>query len=187
MNQDNPVTVLLQDWCSGNAKALSQLIPLVHDGLRQIANRYMKSENDGHTLQATALINEAYIKLVDCDVSWQNRAHFMAIAARSMRRILVDHARANQREKRGGQDLMVTLHDTQIAGQGHEPDLLDIEDALHRLAELDERKSNIIELSFFGGMTYDEIAEAVGVSPATVDRELRFAKAWLKRHLSESN
>lgn len=185
MEEQRHVTQLLKDWQHGNELALNELMVIVHDSLHQQANSYMRRENPGHTLQATALVNETFLKLVDSDVTWQNRAHFLAIAARSMRQILVDHARAKKRDKRGGDQFIVTLHDTQIGGNEADPDLLDIEAALKKLAQLDERKANIVELSFYGGMTYDEIAEALGISVPTVVRELRFCKAWLKRRLSE--
>jgi len=172
MAQDNPITQLLMDWQAGDQQALNRLMPLVHDHLRQLAGRYMR------------LVNEAFLKLVDNSVGWQSRAHFIAIAARAMRQILVDHARARRRQKRGGADVQVTLHDAMLADNS-QPDLLDIEQALTDLGQLDERKARIIELSFFGGMTYDEIAEALDISPATVDRELRFSRAWLQRELSQ--
>lgn len=187
MDDVSAVTQLLKDWRSGNDKALSDLMPMVHDTLRKLAGRYMQSENAGHTLQATALVNEAFIKLIDTEVTWQNRAHFMAIAARAMRQILIDHARNKRREKRGGNEVLVTLHEANVAGNSQMPDLLDIEEVLTQLADLDPRKAEIVELSFFGGMTYDEIAEALNISPATVDRELRFSKAWLQRALNEMN
>ncbi len=184
MAEDNPITQLLQDWRAGDARALNELMPLVHDKLRQLANNYMRGENAGHTLQATALVNEAFLKLVDTSVSWQSRAHFIAIAARAMRQILIDHAKGKNRQKRGGDEMLVTLHETLVGANDQQPDLLDIEDALNKLAKVDERKANIIELNFFGGMTYDEIAEALDISAATVDRELRFSRAWLQKELS---
>jgi len=185
MDDVSAVTLLLKDWRSGNDKALSELMPMVHDTLRKLAGKYMQSENAGHTLQATALVNEAFLKLIDSEVTWQNRAHFMAIAARSMRQILIDHARSKRRDKRGGNDVLVTLHEANVADNNEAPDLLDIEEVLNQLAELDPRKAEIVELSFFGGMTYDEIAEALAISVATVDRELRFSKAWLQKALNE--
>lgn len=188
MNDDtSAVTQLLKNWQSGDSKALSDLMPMVHDTLRKLAEKYMQSENAGHTLQATALVNEAFLKLVDADITWQSRAHFMAIAAKAMRHILIDHAKSKGRQKRGGNDVLVTLHEANVAGDKGTPELLDIEDALNQLAELDTRKAEIVELSFFGGMTYDEIAEALGISAATVDRELRFSKAWLQRALNEDS
>jgi len=159
------------------------LVPLVHASLQRLAGKYMRGERAGHTLQATALVNEAFLQLVDAEVSWQNRAHFLAVAARTMRRILIDHARAKHRDKRGGNAVQVTLHDTRIGSHEEEPDILDLENVLQRLQQLDPRKAEVVELSFYGGMTYDEIGEALAISPATVDRELRFAKAWLLREL----
>lgn len=188
MNDDvSAVTQLLKSWKSGDNQALSELMPMVHDTLRKLAGKYMQGEKAGHTLQATALVNEAFIKLVDADVTWQNRAHFLAIAAKSMRHILIDHAKSKGRQKRGGDDVLVTLHEANVAGEKAQPELLDIEEALTALADLDARKAEIVELSFFGGMTYDEIGEALGISPATVDRELRFSKAWLQRFMTENS
>ena len=183
MTEPSKITRLLLDWRSGENQALGELLPMVQDNLRQLAGKYMRAENAGHTLQATALVNEAFLRLVDVKVTWQNRAHFIAIAARTMRRILVDHAKAKHREKRGGDAIKVTLHDTRI-GHSNEPDILDLEEVLTKLAAFDERKSQVIELNFFGGLTYDEIAEVLDISAATVDRELRFAKAWLYRELN---
>lgn len=183
MSEQQPVTQLLNDWRDGNAQALNKLMPMVHDTLQRLAYKYMHGERVGHTLQATALVNEAYLQLVDVDVSWQNRAHFIAVAARTMRRILIDHARAKHRDKRGGDAMHVTLSNTQIGTGGEDPDILDLENVLQRLHAIDPRKADVIELSFYGGMTYDEIGEALGISAATVDRELRFAKAWLLREL----
>jgi RNA polymerase sigma factor (TIGR02999 family) len=178
-----PVTQLLNDWRAGNEQALNKLMPLVHDSLQRLAGKYMRGERAGHTLQATALVNEAFLQLVDAEVGWQSRAHFLAVAARIMRRILIDHARAKHRDKRGGDAVQVTLHDAQLVAGGQEPDVLDLENVLQRLHDIDARKADVVELSFFGGMTYDEIGEALGISAATVDRELRFAKAWLLREL----
>jgi len=187
MNDDvSAVTQLLKNWKSGDNQALSELMPMVHDTLRKLAGRYMQGENAGHTLQATALVNEAFIKLVDADVTWQNRAHFMAIAAKSMRHILIDHAKSKGRQKRGGDDVLVTLHEANVSDDKGQPELLDIEEALTALADLDARKAEIVELSFFGGMTYGEIGEALNISEATVDRELRFSKAWLQRFINEN-
>ena len=183
MSEQQPVTQLLNDWRAGNAQALNRLVPLVHDSLQKLAGKYMRGERAGHTLQATALVNEAFLQLVDAEVSWQNRAHFLAVAARTMRRVLIDHARAKHRDKRGGDAVQVTLHDTSIGSHAQEPDILDLEEVLQRLHQLDPRKAEVVELSFYGGMTYDEIGEALSISPATVDRELRFAKAWLLREL----
>lgn len=186
MNDGNDVTRLLLEWRAGDQRALDELLPRVERALHQIAARQMRGERPGHTLQATVLVNEAYLKLVDASVSWQNRAHLLAVAARIMRNILVDHAKARRRDKRGGGDVRVTLHEANVASADPEPDILDVEDALGRLGAFDERKAKVVEMSFYGGMTYDEIAEAIGISPATVDRELRMAKAWLYRDLEDS-
>jgi len=187
MSEHPNLTQLLVDWREGKEDALNQLMPHIHNNLRQQASKYMRGENAGHTLQATALVNEAFIKLVDADITWQNRAHFMALSARAMRQILVDHARANRSDKRGGSAVAVTLHETRLGNQDQaNPDILAVEDALEQLLKIDPRKAQAIELSFYGGLTYDEIAEALTISPATVDRELRFAKAWLYSQLSDT-
>jgi len=186
MSDSNDITRLLLDWRAGDQRALAELLPLVEHRLHQIAARQMRGERPGHTLQATVLVNDAYLKLVDASVSWQSRAHFLAVAARIMRNILVDHAKARRRDKRGGGDVRVTLYEADIAVAGQEPDILDLEKALARLGAFDERKVKVIEMNFYGGMTYDEIGEALGISPATVDRELRMAKAWLYRELQDA-
>lgn len=179
------VTQLLGAWRSGDEGALEQLTPLVYNELRRLAGRYMQSERPGHTLQATAVVNEAFMRMVDMDVPWQNRAHFFAIAARSMRRILVDHAKAHRREKRGGKFTDLTLDEGLVAGGSTEPDMLNLDEALRKLEGFDKRKADVIELHYFGGLTYNEIAEALELSPATVDRDLRMAKAWLHNELSQ--
>lgn len=185
MPKQETITQLLMDWRAGKPDALAALMPQVHNTLHQLAAKYMRGENPGHTLQATALVNEAYLRLVDADVSWQNRAHFLAVAARTMRHILVDHAKSKHRDKRGGGAVQVTLNDAQLVGDSPAPDVLDLEAALGRLADFDARKAQVVELSFYGGMSYEEIGVALGISPATVDRELRFAKAWMHRELSD--
>ena len=185
MTDTSLVTRLLSDWRAGDARAINELMPLVQDNLHQIAAKYMRGERAGHTLQATALVNEAFMRLIDVELEWQSRAHFIAIAARTMRRILVDHAKARLRDKRGGDVHKVTLYESRIdANSG--PDVLELEEVMNRLAEFDERKAKIIELNFYGGLTYPEIAEVLAISEATVDRELRFAKAWLYRELKQS-
>jgi len=187
MQEQQNLTQLLIDWRDGSEAALGQLLPLIHSSLHQMANKYMLGENAGHTLQATALVNEAFIKLVNADVAWQNRAHYLALSARAMRQILVDHARAKGSDKRGGDAVAVTLHETRILDHGqNNPDVLVVEEALEQLNQIDQRKAQVIELSFYGGLTYDEIAEALEISTATVDRELRFAKAWMYRQLSNT-
>jgi RNA polymerase sigma factor (TIGR02999 family) len=178
------VTTLLGQWREGDEGALVELAPLVYDELRTLARRYMNSEGAGHTLQATGLVNEAFIRMAGMDVPWSDRAHFYAVAARSMRRILVDHARARRREKRGGVERPSNLGTVIVADTAAGPaDLLDINEALERLARIDARKCEVIVLHYFGGMTYEEMAEALDVSSATVHRDLRLAKAWLHNEL----
>jgi RNA polymerase sigma-70 factor (ECF subfamily) len=177
------ITGLLIDWSHGDQAALDELMPLVYEELRRLARQYMSKERAGHTLQTTALVNEAYMRLVDQSrVQWQNRAHFFAIASQLMRRI--DHARRHQYAKRGGGALQVSLNEA--AGVSHEKsaDLLALDDALKRLAALDERKSKVVELRFFGGMTVEEAAGVLNISPETVMRDWVAAKAWLHREIS---
>ena len=173
---------MLREWRSGNQEALDRLMPLVYDELRRLANRYMRGERPEHTLQATALVNEAYLRLVDMKVSWQDRAHFFAVAARLMRRLLVDHARANQRAKRESGP-KVSLDDALEVSSKPALDLVALDEALTRFATFDPRKAEIIELHFFGGLNNEEVAEALGISRATVQRDLRVAKAWLSHEL----
>lgn len=177
------VTILLDAWRSGDADALERLTPLVYNELRRLAQRYMNAERAGHTLQATAVVNEAFVKLIDMEVSWQDRAHFFAVAARLMRRILVDHAKAHRRVKRGGAVTTLSLDEALVVGQETQSDLVALDEALTQLAEFDQRKCDIIELHYFGGLTYDEMAETLGISTATVHRDLRLAKAWLHNAL----
>ncbi len=175
------VTTLLRNWRSGDAAALDELTPLIYDDLRRIAARYLRSERIGHTLQATALVNESFARLSESEPSFKDRAHFFAIAARTMRHILTDYGRARRSQKRGGGIAPITLHEERVSLPT--TDIVDIDDALNRLAEIDERKADVLVLHFFGGMTYEETAEALEVSPATVDRDLRLAKAWLANEL----
>lgn len=177
-------TILLHAWRGGESTALDRLLPLVYDELARIARGALRSERADHTLQTRALVHEAYLRLIDADVSWQDKAHFMAVAARTMRRVLVDHARSRRRQKRGGGAVKVELEDVAALITGPSVDVLDLHDVLEKLAEFDARKAAIVELHFFGGLSYDETAEAVGVSAATVDRELRTAKAWLRHQLT---
>src|ERR1044071_7848336 len=180
------VTQLLLDWRAGKQEALDRLMPVVYDELRRLANRYMRSERREHTLQATALVNEAYLRLVDMKVSWQDRAHFFAVAARLMRRLLVDHARANQRAKRESGP-KVSLDDALEVSSKPALDLVALDDALTRFATFDTRKAEIIELPFLVGLNNEEGAEALGISRATVQRDLRLAKAWLSHELKSCN
>jgi RNA polymerase sigma factor (TIGR02999 family) len=176
------VTQILLEWRSGKPEALEQLMPLVYDELRRLAAFYMRKERPEHTLQATALVNEAYLRLVDVKVSWQDRAHFFAVAARLMRRMLVDHARAHQRAKRESGP-RISLDDTAPVCYQPPANLVALDEALTRMASFDPRKSEIVELHFFGGLSNDEVAEALNISRATVQRDLRLAKAWLSREL----
>lgn len=179
------VTQLLGAWRSGDDNALEQLTPLVYNELRRLAGRYMQSERPNHTLQATAVVNEAFMRMVDMDVPWQNRAHFFAIAARLMRRILVDHAKAHRRDKRGGKFTDLEFDEGLVAAGQPDPDMVSLDEALSRLEGFDERKAQVVELHYFGGLTYKEISEAIGIAEATVDRDLRMAKAWLQNELSQ--
>ena len=178
------VTQLLRDWSDGNRQALDQLIPLVHDELRRQAARYLRRERPGHTLQTSALINEAYIRLVDQrEVRWQNRAHFFGIAAQMMRRILVEHARARHRLKRGGSMVALPLDEARAAAEEQGVDVVAIDQALTRLSAIDPQQGRIVELRYFSGLSIEETAEVIGISPATVKRDWRMAKAWLRREL----
>lgn len=167
----------------GDETALARLMPLVYDQLHVLARNRLQGERTGHTLQTTALIHEAYLRLVGADVGWEGRVHFFAVAAQTMRRILVDHARSRGRDKRGGGVAPVTLEDVAIVAAEPSDDLVALDEALERLSALDPRKARIVELHYFGGLTYDETATAIGASAATIDRELRMAKAWLYREL----
>lgn len=180
------VTMLLQQWRGGNQEALDQLVPIVYDELRRLAGRCLQSERPGHTLRATALVHEAYIRLMDADIGWQDRAHFYAVAARVVRRMLVEYARQHGAQKRGNGEVPIPLDEAVIVGPEAASTVLDLDEALQRLAVIDARKSEIIQLLFFGGMTYDEAAAALDISPATVHRELKLAKAWLHRELAQS-
>jgi RNA polymerase sigma-70 factor, ECF subfamily len=180
------MTLLLRQWGGGDKAALDELMPVVYDQLHRLAARCLRSENPNHTLRATALVNEAYLRLIDFDVPWQDRIHFFAVSARLLRRILVDHAKASKRQKRGGGVAAITLDEALIVGPQISAGLLDLDEAMQRLAAQDQRKSEIIELLCFGGLTYDETAAALNISPATVHRELKLAKAWLHRELSLS-
>lgn len=183
-SQTHEVTRLLQAWGQGDDTALDQMIPLVYRELKRIAHRYMAGERRGHTLQTTALVNEAYLKLVDSrKVNWQNRAHFFAMSAQLMRRLLVDFARSRGYQKRGGGAHAITLHDELVGAHERERDVLAVDDALTALSEVDPRKSKVVELRFFGGLSVEETAEVLKVCPDTVLRDWRLAKAWLGREL----
>lgn len=179
------VTQLLSAWRDGNPEALDRLTPLVYDELRRLARQYMARERPGHTMQATEVVNQAFLRMINVDVCWQDRAHFFAVAARMMRRILVDHAKARRRVKRGGAETTLHIDTSMQIGAESDEEMMALDEALTRLHELDPRKADAIELRFFGGLTYEEIAETLDVSPATVHRELRMAKAWLQSALAD--
>lgn len=181
------ITQLLERWSAGDQEALDQLMPLVYDELHRLAGAYLRRERHEHTLQPTALVNEAYLKLIDQhSIRWQNRAQFYGVAAQLMRRILVDHARVRYAAKRGGDRYQVTLEN--IGGFGSQPDadLLALHDVLNRLTKMDPEQGRLVELRFFGGLTIEETAEVMHVSHATVEREWKIAKAWLKRELTKT-
>ena len=178
------VTQLLINWRNGDKAALDQLTPLVYEELRRLARAFMSRERQNHTLQTSALINEAYLKLVDQDeTNWQNRAHFFAVAAQIMRHILVDHARSYGYEKRGAGAQHVGLDDAKVFSEERAGELVALDEALTSLATVDPRKSRIVELRFFGGLNIDETAQVMDLSPTTVQREWRAAKAWLQRFI----
>jgi RNA polymerase sigma-70 factor (ECF subfamily) len=178
------VTQLLKDWSNGDQAARDQLMPLVYEELRRMAHQHMRKERPGHTLQTSALVNEAFVKLVDQkDVHWQNRAHFFGIAAQLMRRILVDHARSRHYAKRGGDARQVSLDEVAIVSPERAAEVVALDDALTSLAATDPRKCQIVELRFFGGLSIEETAEVLAVSPGTVMRDWTLAKAWLRREM----
>jgi len=178
------ITQLLQESRGGNKAAFDALIPVVYDRLHRLAASRLSSERQGHTLRTTEIVHEAYIRLVNSDISWSDRGHFYAIAAQVMRRILIDHAKSRNRSKRGGEYEMVPLDAAFALGTPSSSNLLEVNDALERLSAQDARKGAIIELLVFGGLTYDEAAETMGISAATLHRELKLAKAWLYRELA---
>ena len=179
------VTQLLGDWSGGDAGALEKLIPLVQPELHRLAHYYMSRERGGHTLQTTALLNEAYLQLTDkTPLRWQNRTHFMAVAAQLMRRIMVDHARARHALKRGAGAIRVTLDETALVTEERAEELLALDEALEKLAEFDRRRCEIVEMRYFGGMTVEEIADVLKVHPNTVMRDWRATKAWLYAELT---
>ena len=180
------VTQLLIDWSNGRQDAVEPLFPLVYEELRRLAHRYMRRERPGHTLQTTAVVHEAYLRLIDQNhVQWQNRAHFFAIAARMMRRILITHAQSHAYAKRGGGTLKVSLDEAAILSQTRAGELIALDDALKSLAVIDVRRSEVVELRFFGGLSNEEIAEVLKISPNTVMRDWNVAKAWLYREMSK--
>ena len=186
MYSSEGITQLLIDWGKGDQAALEQLMPLVYSELRRLATNYLRRERAGHTLQPTALVNEAYLKLIDQkNAKWQNRAHFFGISAQLMRRILVDHARQRQAVKRGGSEQQRLSITSAEAAAIKQPaiDLLALNEALDELAEMDPQQGRIVELKFFGGLSIEETAEVLGISHATVERDWKVARAWLRRQL----
>ena len=183
----NDATKILKQWSAGDPGAPARLMPLVYKELRQRAAEYLRRERSDHTLQPTALVHEAYLKLVDqTHANWKNRAHFCSVAAQLMRRILVQHARGRNRQKRGGQWAKLCLDETRELAQERAPDLVALDDALNNLARTYPRESEVVELKFFGGLNADEIAEVLNVSAKTVLRDWKFAKLWLSRELTQN-
>ena len=181
------ISQLLREWGDGNRAALEELLPLVYDELHRQAERYLRRERIGHTLQTTALIHEAYLRLIDQrNVQWQSRTHFFAIAAQMMRRVLIDYARAKHREKRGGDDVRLSLDAINLAAADENSvDLIALDQALERLAEMDEQQARVVELRYFGGLSLEETAEVLHISRATTARDWEVAKAWLRRELTK--
>jgi RNA polymerase sigma factor (TIGR02999 family) len=187
MVDSTQITRLLSKLVGGDDRAADALFPLVYDHLRRIAQNQLRSERKDHTLNATALVHEAYLKLIDQDqVDWQNRVHFYAIAARAMRRILVDYARRRQAGKRGGDQVLVTFNEELMSAEAKAEQIIELDDAMNRLAEIHPRQQKVVELRFFAGLKEDEIAESLKISPATVKRDWRLARAWLARELSSA-
>lgn len=180
------VTRLLEEWSRGDKAALDELMPLVYEQLHKLATRCMRSEQPDHTLRATALVHEAYMRLVKSEVSFHDRAHFYAVAARLLRRILVDHARGQRSAKRGSGADKTSFEEVLYVGPRVDPAILELDDALRSLATRDQRKSDIVEMLYFGGLTYQEAAEALNLSEVTIHRELKMAKAWLYQELASS-
>ena len=186
MSESQEVTLLLSALTRGDDGAASKLIPVVYAELRRLAGSYMRRERVDHTLQATALVHEAYLKLIEQrSANWQSRAHFFGVAAQLMRRILIDHARGHSRQKRGGEQKKVSLDEAFIFSEKQADELLAVDDSLNRLAEIDPRQARVVELRFFGGLSVEEAAEVLGVSPKTIKRDWSVAKAWLYADLKE--
>jgi RNA polymerase sigma-70 factor, ECF subfamily len=178
------VTQLLQQWSRGDDAALAELTPLVYEELRRLAHHYMEGQRPDHTLQTTALVNEAYLRLADqTNPTWQSRAHFFAVAARAMRQIVVDYARSNRAQKRGGGGARIELDESAILSPEQSKEIVDLHEALQRLGTLDSRKAQVVELKFFGGLNYDEIAEVLKIARVTVRRDWEFARLWLYTEL----
>jgi len=188
MSSPNDITALLVDWSNGDQLALEKLLPLVERELHRLAHSYMRREDPNHTLQTTALIHETYLRLVDQKkVQWQNRAHFFGIAAQIMRRILLNYARDQNRLKRGGRAIHVSLSEATVMPAEKDRELIALNDALIRLEGIDERKARVVELRYFGGLSVEEVAEVLNLSPITVMRDWKFAKAWLAREMQDGS
>lgn len=186
MSQTHHITELLQAWSEGDSQALAKLIPLVDHELKKIAHAYMLEERPGHTLQTTALVNEALIRLIEGEtISWENRRHFYALVARRMRQVLVDHARAQLAAKRGGRPDHVPIEDAFALSVEMSEEIIILDEALIKLAKIDQRKEEVVELKYFGGFTIQEVAEVLDIAPSTVEREWRLARSWLKRETTE--
>ena len=182
--QTQQFTQLLHQWSGGSKDALDQIMPVIYDELRKLAGRYLRSERPGHTLRATALVNEAYVRLAGSDVTYQDRIHFYAVAARTLRHILVDYARTRNRGKRGGGVENLPIEEAILVGPEADRGIVELDDALNGLAAHDPGKARIVELLFFGGLTLEEAAAVLGTSPASVFREMKMAKAWLHREMT---
>jgi len=192
MDADTPspqrVTQLLANWSHGDDAALTELTPLVYEDLRRLAHRHMGGQRPDHTLQTTALVHEAYLRLADqTNPNWQTRAHFFAVAARAMRQILVDYAKSYRAQKRGGGGLKIELDEAALVSPRESKEIIDLHEALERLAAVDSRKAEVVELKYFGGLNYDEIAEVLKISPVTVKRDWEFAKVWLYAELQSAD
>lgn len=184
-NESHRITRLLTDWSEGNHAAIDELMPLVYDELRRMARRHLSGQPSGHTFQTTELIHEAYLKLAGRDEQkWKNRSHFFGVAAKAMRHILVDYARSKSRQKRGGWQEKITLTEDLKGAEDRSDDIVALDEALTRLAEIQHRKASVVELKYFGGMTFDEIAEALQISNRTARRDWRVARMWLLRELA---
>ena len=180
---DKDITILLQDWVSGDSSSLDELTPLIYEQLKKIAANVFRGERPTHTLQTTALVHEAFAKLVDVNVDWKDRAHFFSLVARMMRRILVDHAKAKSSLKRGKGEAVLPLDDVIAITPKVSEEVLNLHEALNILTKKDSRKAEMLELHYFGGLTFDEMSEALDLSTSTLDRDLRFAKAWMRNQL----
>ncbi len=177
------ITQFLERWQSGDPEALNEAVPLLHAELRRMAAKFMRGENTGHTLQSTALVNEAYLRLVDVELNLEDRAHFLAIAARTMRRILVDHARSKNRQKRSPGQPVLSLNESIMLSEEGDPRLVDLDDALYKLEEFDARMARTVELIYFGGLTTQEAADLLGISRVTLNKDMNLAVAWLSNEI----